>query len=251
VVAGWTLAAWVQVTLPGLYWQHYYLLPTPGVAIAIAVCSSDAASILFGALRRGDGAPTVRRPGAARSLRRRFLLAAGSMVVLSAACAATLLIQARDYLLVAPTELTRRYKGGGQWIFLRAMGRELARRAAGWDRAELYVWGWQSPLYFYSRLESPSRHFFVDNLLRDQADRGHPLIQPRIDEIMSVLKRRPPELVFTGYPPFRALRALLGAAYLPSRWPPGYWIRRDAFGPFEMTGVHDLSAWFKDPRGPP
>ena len=26
----WTLAASLQVVLPGLYWQHYYLLPTPG-----------------------------------------------------------------------------------------------------------------------------------------------------------------------------------------------------------------------------
>ena len=30
LVAAWTLAAWVQVVLPGLFWQHYYLLPTPG-----------------------------------------------------------------------------------------------------------------------------------------------------------------------------------------------------------------------------
>ncbi len=32
LVAGWTLAAALQVVLPGLYWQHYYLLPTPGIA---------------------------------------------------------------------------------------------------------------------------------------------------------------------------------------------------------------------------
>ncbi len=42
LAAGWTLAAWLQVALPGLYWQHYYLLPTPGVAIAVAVALADA-----------------------------------------------------------------------------------------------------------------------------------------------------------------------------------------------------------------
>ena len=46
LVAGWTLAAWAQVTLPGLYWPHYYLLPIAGAAIAVAVCWADAASVL-------------------------------------------------------------------------------------------------------------------------------------------------------------------------------------------------------------
>ena len=30
--ACWTLAAWAQVALPGLYWPHYYLLPIAGAA---------------------------------------------------------------------------------------------------------------------------------------------------------------------------------------------------------------------------
>ena len=113
------------------------------------------------------------------------------------------------------------------------MGGEIARRCAIDDDPRLYIWGWQSPLHFYSRLDSPTRHFFVDNLLRDQADRNHPLIEPRTDEIMAALKRQPPELIFTGYPPFRALRAFLNANYLPSRMAPGLWIRSDAFGRFE------------------
>ena len=37
LVAGWTICAWAQVTLPGLYWQHYYLLPIAGAAISVAV----------------------------------------------------------------------------------------------------------------------------------------------------------------------------------------------------------------------
>ncbi len=36
LVAAWTLCCWVQVALPGLFWQHYYLLPTPGIALAVA-----------------------------------------------------------------------------------------------------------------------------------------------------------------------------------------------------------------------
>ena len=155
------------------------------------------------------------------------------MVGLAAAVAGTGFIQARDYLGVAPEQLTIRYKGGQQWVVLRQMGRDLVRRATIWDEPHLYVWGWQSPLYFYSRLDSPTRHFFVDNLLRDQADRAHPLIQPRTDEIVAVLARRPPELILTGYPPFQGLRQLLNDQYLPSRRAPGLWIRRSDYGRFE------------------
>ena len=42
LAAGWAIAAWAQVALPGLYWQHYYLLPIAGAAIAVAVCFADA-----------------------------------------------------------------------------------------------------------------------------------------------------------------------------------------------------------------
>jgi hypothetical protein len=142
-------------------------------------------------------------------------------------------LQVRDYLLVAPEELTIRYKGGRQWVVLRQMGRELARRATIWNHPHLYVWGWQSPLHFYAKLDSPTRHFFVDNLLRDQADRNHPLIQPRTEEISAHLRSRPPELIFTGYPPFRALDALLRDRYLPSRLARGLWIKRDDYVQFE------------------
>src|SRR5205085_7771807 len=131
----------------------------------------------------------------------------------AAAVGGTLLIQAHDYLGVAPEQLTIRYKGGRQWVVLRELGRDLARRATIWDQPCLYVWGWQSPLYFYARLDSPTRHFFVDNLLRDQADRAHPLIQPRTEEIMATLRRKPPELILAAYSPFQALRAFLNQVY--------------------------------------
>src|SRR5262249_26346291 len=148
--------------------------------------------------------------------RRGVFPAAVAMSVLSAAIVWTLILQARYYLGVSPRELTIRYKGGRQWVVLREMGRDIARRAAIWHDPHLYVWGWQSPLYFYSRLDSPTRHFFVDNLLRDQAGRNHPLIGPRVEEIMATLLERPPELVLAGYAPFPALRAFLSKNYLPS-----------------------------------
>ena len=96
------------------------------------------------------------------------------------------------------------------------MGRDLAPARGDLGRPHLYVWGWQSPLYFYSRLDSPTRHFFVDNLLRDQAGRDHPLIGPRVAEIMATLRGRPPELIFAGYPPFPACARSCPDRYLPS-----------------------------------
>jgi 4-amino-4-deoxy-L-arabinose transferase-like glycosyltransferase len=238
LVAFWTISAWAEVTLPGLYWQHYYLLPIAGVAISVAVCFTDAIVALGQAFRAKGGAGMVRRGS---------LLAFGSAVVLAAVIGLTLWIQVLAYLFVAPEELTSRYKGGRQWVVLRALGRELGRRTTIWNDPHLYVWGWQSPLNFYARLDSPTPHFFVDNLLRDQADRNHPLIQPRIDEIMVALKRRPPELIFTGYPPFRALRAFLNERYLRSGLSPGLWVKRDDFGQFEAVGSRHASTLNRSP----
>ena len=217
LVGGWTLAAWTQVALPGLYWPHYYLLPIAGAAVTVAVCWADAMAALANTIGSRDSVTATPAQARQRRRTRPTLMAASAFFVLAAGIGATVFLQVRDYLLVPPQELTIRYKGGRQWVVLREMGRELGRRAAFWDDPRLYVWGWQSPLHFYSRLDSPTRHFFVDNLLRDQADRDHPLIEPRTREIIAALERRPPELIFTGYPPFRALRAFLNEHYLASR----------------------------------
>jgi hypothetical protein len=218
-------------------------LPIAGTAIAVGVCVGDAAAVVGRAFRSRGSGPACDRAGwfilyPSFHLRRISLRSTFILLVLGASIAATLWIQARDYLLVAPEELTIRYKGGRQWVALRAIGRELSRRATIWQHPHLYVWGWQSPLHFYSRLDSPTRHFFVDNLLRDQADRGHPLIQPRTEEIMAALRARPPELIFTGYAPFRALRRFLDERYLPSRLAPGLWVRREDYGRFEGSIKH-------------
>jgi 4-amino-4-deoxy-L-arabinose transferase-like glycosyltransferase len=230
LVAAWTIAASLQVILPGLYWQHYYLLPTPGIALVIATALADSLAVLSGLPRRSGGASRRRARSLAASL--------GAALLLIAAIGATLVIQVRSYLLVPPRELTVRYKGGGQWVVLKALGRELARRSSVWPDAHLYVWGWQSPLHFYSKLDGVTRHFFVDNLLRDQAERDHPLIKPRIAEIMTALREAPPALIFTGYAPFPALRDFLRDRYLPSGLVParnglGLWVQREHYRAFE------------------
>jgi len=228
IVAGWTIAAALQVILPGLYWQHYYLLPTPGIALVVATA--------FACASRGLFSGTSKK-------RRSIGFALGNLIVaiaLISAIVGTIVIQVRSYLLVAPKDLTIRYKGGGQWVVLRSLGAELSHRSQGWPDPKLYIWGWQSPLHFYGKLDSPTRHFFVDNLLRDQADRDHPLIQPRIAEIMESLERRPPALIFAGYPPFPELAAFLRERYLPSRLVPsvnglGLWVERSRYAEFEAV----------------
>jgi 4-amino-4-deoxy-L-arabinose transferase-like glycosyltransferase len=233
LVAGWTLAAALQVVLPGLYWQHYYLLPTPGIALVIGATLADA----IGSLAvRGNATGSRPRPP-------RRAIAAVAAIALIAAIPWTLVLQVRCYLLVPPQELTVRYKGGGQWVALRLLGLELARRATVWENPRLYNWGWQSPLHFYGKLDGASRHFFVDNLLRDQAERDHPLIRPRIAEIMRDLRAHPPALIFVGYSPFPQLRTFLQERYLPSTLVParnglGLWVERNHDGPFENFHEH-------------
>lgn len=148
-------------------------------------------------------------------------------------------IQWVEYLQVAPEELTIRDKGGRQWVTLRALGRALARRSVLWEKPRLFVWGWQSPLYFYSRLDPASRQLFADDLIKNFAGTDHPLIRPRTERIMKELRANPPALVFNGYPPFPALRQFLEERYVPSRLTPvspdgrGLWVERSRYGEFE------------------
>jgi 4-amino-4-deoxy-L-arabinose transferase-like glycosyltransferase len=203
IVAVWMIAAWVQVALPRQFWAHYYLLPTPGVALAVGVLIVDALDRI-----RGDASSGRRHRALAG-----FLVAGLGI----AAILGTVSLQVRDYLLVPSEELTVRYKGGRQWVRLRQIGRELAIRGRVWATPRLFVWGWQSPLYIYSGMDSPSRHFFVNDLMKAYADRPHPLVSQWVAEIERDLREKRPELIFTGDPPFRGLRALLAERYGLSR----------------------------------
>ena len=229
LVAGWTLSSWVQVALPGLFWQHYYLLPTPGVALCVGVALADAGGAIgssFRPLRAGR-------------------LLVGSIVGLALlACVGwTVRLQVRDYLMVAPEELTSRFKGGRQWVVLRAMGRELGRRAKAWDEPILYVWGWQSPLFLYSGLDGPTRHFFADPLLEDYSKgyhRNDPRVRPRVERIMRDLEARPPSMTLVAYPPFPELKRFLESRDIPTKvkiigesMP--IWVDREHYAQFEAA----------------
>ncbi|MFO0956147.1 MAG: glycosyltransferase family 39 protein [Isosphaeraceae bacterium] len=207
LVVAWTLSAWVQVLLPRLFWAHYYLLPLPGLAIAVGIGLADG----------------LRGLGSGKARRRSALLAAA----MGLSTLATAALLTRNYLRVEPVELTIRYKGGRQWVALRQLGRDLGRRSKGWEDPRIFVWGWQSPLFIYSGMDGVSRHFFADNLIKTYAGRDHPLIKPRTETILADLQKRPPEFVFAGYPPFPALRTFLDAHYVqpqPNREGLGLWV---------------------------
>ena len=221
ILVGWTASSIVQVVAPGLYWAQYYLLPMPGLALAVALTLGD-----LGALDRRTWWSNAMGLGLI-----------GAIVGFAA-------IQVRDYFLVPAEQLTIRYKGGRQWVELRKLGRVLAERTEDWDAPKLHVWGWQSPLLFYSGLDASSRHFFTNNLMRDFADRRHPVVSPRIVELMNDLREEQPELVLAAYVPFPALRAFLLEHYLPSSLLPiapdgrGLWIRKDRWAEFESGRIN-------------
>ena len=229
LVSGWVLSSWVQVALPGLFWQHYYLLPTPGVALVVGVALAAACGMIGTAWR-----PI--RPGR---------LLAGSVVAMTllASVVWTARLQVRDYLLVAPEDLTARFKGGHQWVVLRAMGREIARRSVAFDRPSLYVWGWQSPLFLYSGLDGPTRHFFADPLLEDYSQGFHrddPRVRPRVERIIRDLEASPPSMVLVAYPPFPELKTFLESRAIRTRLEAGgqalpLWVDRDDYARFEAT----------------
>ena len=149
LVAAWALAAWAQVALPGLYWPHYYLLPIAGAAITVAVCCVDAASVLRSCYPRKSTSRAVDRSCSA----------AVSFSFLTLGICATLFLEVRDYLFVPPQELTIRYKGGQQWVVLREMGGEIARRTGDGGRCpDLYL-GLAKPPPFLLAARQPDTPF--------------------------------------------------------------------------------------------
>ena len=236
LAAAWTLSSWVQVALPGLFWQHYYLLPTPGVALAVALAAVASIRTIAGSARSRRVVPA--------------LLASVAGLALVGAIGESVRIQVKVYLMVSPEDLTARYKGGGQWIWLRSLGRELARRSSVWTgrTPTLYLWGWQSTLFIYSGLDGVTRHFFADPLLEDYArgyHQDHPRVRPRVDRIMTDLAGNPPSIVLVAYPPFPPLRRFLARGYrrvalagLNATSPDGigFYIDREHAAAFEAFG---------------
>jgi hypothetical protein len=151
----------------------------------------------------------------------------------------TIGIQVRCYLMVPAEQLTVKYKGGAQWVSLRVMSEDIARRVASWaPRPRLEMWGWQSPILFYADLDAPSAYFFTDPLMKAFALKGHPLVQPRLDQLTKDLEAKQPELVFCGDPPFARLKSMLDQDYLASPLVPsapdgrGFFVRKDLYQKF-------------------
>lgn len=212
VLVGWTVSTLVQVIAPGLYWAHYYLLPVPGLALVVGITLAD------------------QLKGGWTSLRSWII---GLGIVLS--MLGFVAIQVRDYLLVPSEELTIRHKGGKQWVGLRTIGRMMEEQTLEWEDPKLLIWGWQSPLHFYAKVDAASRHIFINNLMRDFADRAHPVVSPRIDELVEDLRNERPDFVLVAYPPFPRLMEILQEGYLPTNrfaFPAtsdgrGMWVRKD------------------------
>jgi 4-amino-4-deoxy-L-arabinose transferase-like glycosyltransferase len=217
-VVAWTLSSVIQVVLPGLYWPHYYQLPMPGLAGAIAVFLAD---MIFGVKTNP-------------SLWKRSICLIVSLV-LAGAIAETARIQVRDYLLV-PADRLVNVKGGPQWIALRGLGGELARRSVAFERPSLFVWGWQGSLYFYSGYAHVTPQVFVDDFLKSFAASANPVARPRVERTIRDLRARPPSAIFVAYPPFPELEAFLRERYRPSRLSPGLWIIRERHEEFEAFG---------------
>lgn len=226
IVTAWTLAACVQVALPGLFWPHYYLLPMPGVCLVVSLLLVQSFANARSGFRAGLTARAVRECLV-------FLPVALAMVATGA-------IQIRDYLSVQPEQLTQ-YKGGRQWLAYRLLGRDLRQRSrAVWSKPRLFVWGSESPLHIYADLDSVSRHFFANNLMKARAtDESCILVQRRIGELMNDLRSAKPELVFAGDPLFPDLAAFLNEGYVRSTLTPwgrhgeGLWVERSHYAEFE------------------
>jgi 4-amino-4-deoxy-L-arabinose transferase-like glycosyltransferase len=230
LVGAWTLSSWLQVAIPGLFWAHYYLLPTPGLALVVAVATVSAFSAIRGSFRAYQGG--------------RVLAVSVVSVGLIASLGGTAWLQVRDYLMVAPEALTSRFKGGQQWVVLRAMGRELAHRSKAWEHPTLYVWGWQSPLFIYSGLDCPTRHFFADPLLEDYSygyHRNDPRVRPRVERIMKDLEANPPSMSLIAYAAFPELSRFMNAHDISTRVEAmgasmPLWVDREGFARFQAIG---------------
>src|SRR5262249_11398244 len=97
LTAGWAIAAWAQVSLPGLYWQHYYLLPIAGAAIAVGASFESALAFVAGAWRSVKTPSSRQAPSQSGQSWRSIALASVSVPVLAIAIAATVALEVRSY----------------------------------------------------------------------------------------------------------------------------------------------------------
>jgi 4-amino-4-deoxy-L-arabinose transferase-like glycosyltransferase len=217
LVIGCTAVTLLAVSWPGLFWQHYYMLLLPGLAILAALSTEPIGAVV----RQATGALT------ASVL---FGLVLGAVWITAAGILVKL--QWVHYVRVAPDMITTRYKGGGQWVALRQLGAGL-RSMPGVGRDDrLFNWGWQSPLHLYSGLDSVTPYFFTDPLMQRYDTIDHPVVRLRKARILDDIETTWPKFIFIGQPPFRELQALLRRHYVATMPPAaegrGLYIRSDA-----------------------
>ncbi|MGL4465347.1 MAG: ArnT family glycosyltransferase, partial [Planctomycetia bacterium] len=183
VVAAWTAVGFAEAYLPGMNWQHYYMLPLPAACLLAAAWWSA----------------TAREIGV--SLRGRQYVGAFMAALFALAGPAALgklvELQVKHFVKLTPAELRSKLKGGRQWVALRGLGMRLSKTPslAFAPHPSLFVWGWQSPLHVYSGLDSPTPYFFTDPLMQRYIDLPHPMVDPRKTRIMQDLTARPPALI--------------------------------------------------------
>ena len=192
-VAGWFLVTVAAIAWPGLFWQHYYMLLVPVVAVLSGRLVGELWLV-------PDPWRRLRRATIDRWFSALLLLAASGLLAWS-------------YVPYTPEEITTRYKGGAQWVALRDLGHKLRN---AFDRnTKLFVWGWQSPLHLYTGFDSVTPYFFTDPLMQAYINRSHPLVDRRKRRIVQDLSRHQPMLVFAGEQPFAELYDFLRQSYLP------------------------------------
>lgn len=207
---GWQTMCVLEVFIPGLYWQHYYLILTPGFALLASLVAIDADEVASNGLLRKV---------------RRFVLPAVTLIAL-------VYLQSVHYLLLTPEEIMRKNKNGEQWVYLREIGREMGMQLdkIGLGDEPIFVWGYQSPLYIYTGKRAPTAKMFMDNLQYKYLDQPHPLIDPLRNEIIIDLHESPPAIIFVGAEPFAQLRQLLEQRYVPAN-------SREALEAYDDRGI--------------
>ena len=174
------------VCLPGQFWPHYYYLMLPPLVIVLAVALGDLAA-LPSALR-------FSRPG------RWLAWAVASIVALS-----LLVLQARDYLLLPPLQITdKRYDSRDLWG--RAQGRNVARVTDPDDT--VFVYAQDVGVYYYSGRRCASRYTMMRAL-----NEGYAGFETRRAILLEEIKANRPRLMLMLDEPFPALYEYVMANY--------------------------------------
>jgi hypothetical protein len=227
----WTATSYAEVYLPGLFWQHYYLLAVPSLSLLAATGMAELLS------RAGEESRAPAR--GVRAARWIQLLLCLALVALLGG------LQYIHFLALSPDEIAIKHKAGREWVALRALGRIIAQAAAPNER--LFVWGWQSPLHIYSRLDSVTPYVFYDPMMQKYRGGEHPLVEPQKRRLAEAIRTEKPAIVYLGDAPFSELQEILQAEYrpvflrpLPAERPMVLHVRRDVVDRFRAALTREI-----------